>query len=146
MMKTIQKRRMFKLPKNRRDCWRKKLRKPSPMDKIITLTVNPVLDKNTTVNRLVPGQKLRCSAPVFFAGGGGINVSRAIQNLGGTSLAIYLAGGPYGTILEHLMTGKTHWAKKGRYRGMDPGKYHRAGSCDPNALSFWRPWSHRFRT
>jgi 6-phosphofructokinase 2 len=76
------------------------------MDKIITLTVNPVLDKNTTVNGLVPGQKLRCDAPVFYAGGGGINVSRAIQNLGGTSLAIYLAGGPCGTILEHLMTAK----------------------------------------
>ncbi len=76
------------------------------MDKIITLTVNPVLDKNTTVSRLVPGQKLPCGAPVFYAGGGGINVSRAIQNLGGTSLAIYLAGGPCGTILKHLMTAK----------------------------------------
>ncbi len=82
------------------------------MDKIITLTVNPVLDKNTTVSRLVPGQKLRCSAPVFYAGGGGINVSRAIQNLGGTSLAIYLSGGPYGTILEHLMKAKRIGQKK----------------------------------
>jgi 6-phosphofructokinase 2 len=76
------------------------------MNKMITLTVNPVLDKNTMVNRWAPGQKLGCSAPVFYAGGGGINVSRAIQNLGGSTLAIYMAGGPYGAILGHLLTGK----------------------------------------
>jgi 6-phosphofructokinase 2 len=87
------------------------------MNKIVTLTVNPVLGKNTSVNRLVSGQKLRCSAPVFYAGGGGINVSRAIQNLGGASLAIYLAGGPCGTILEHLMTAKRIDQKKVGIKG-----------------------------
>lgn len=76
------------------------------MNKIVTLTVNPVLDKNTMVNGLVPGPKLRCSTPVFYAGGGGINVSRAIQNLGSGTLAIYLAGGPFGKILQNLMTGE----------------------------------------
>lgn len=74
------------------------------MNKIITLTVNPVLDKESTVECLIPNRKLRCAEPIYFAGGGGINVSRAINNLGSTSLAIYLAGGPTGLYLEGLMT------------------------------------------
>ncbi|NJB70394.1 6-phosphofructokinase 2 [Saonia flava] len=73
------------------------------MSNIITLTVNPVVDKNTVVNDLIPNVKLQCTSPIYFAGGGGINVSRAIGNLGGTSLAIYLAGGPTGTHLESLL-------------------------------------------
>ncbi|MFT6838067.1 MAG: 6-phosphofructokinase 2 [Sediminicola sp.] len=73
------------------------------MNNIITLTVNPVIDKTTTVDGMVPNRKLRCTAPVYFPGGGGINVSRAIQNLGGRSTAIYLAGGASGTHMQELM-------------------------------------------
>ncbi|NHF59618.1 1-phosphofructokinase family hexose kinase [Flavobacteriaceae bacterium TP-CH-4] len=73
------------------------------MNNIITLTVNPVVDKNTTVPRLIPHSKLRCTAPIYFPGGGGINVSRAIRNLGGASTAIYLAGGATGIRLRELM-------------------------------------------
>lgn len=73
------------------------------MNKIITLTVNPVIDKTTTVAGMAPNRKLQCTSPIYFPGGGGINVSRAIQNLGGCSLAIYLAGGASGVHMQALM-------------------------------------------
>ncbi|KEO74038.1 1-phosphofructokinase family hexose kinase [Anditalea andensis] len=71
--------------------------------KIVTLTLNPSLDKHTYTERLLPDKKLRCDEPVYEAGGGGINVSRAIKIMGGESLAIYVAGGPAGEQLEKLL-------------------------------------------
>ena len=50
---------------------------------IVTLTVNPALDKSTRFKGLVPEQKIRCESPRYDAGGGGINVSKAISRLGG---------------------------------------------------------------
>lgn len=73
------------------------------MNKIITLTVNPALDKSTSVSGIKPNSKLRCEAPVFEAGGGGINVSRVLHELGETSLCMYMAGGPSGTQLKNLL-------------------------------------------
>ena len=73
------------------------------MQKIITLTVNPAIDKSTTVDRIVANSKLRCAIPRYDAGGGGINVSRAIKKLGGSSLCIYLAGGSTGDFLKNLL-------------------------------------------
>ena len=70
---------------------------------IITLTVNPALDKSTHFKGLVPEQKIRCSEPRFDAGGGGINVSKAISRLGGNSLAVFTSGGPLGKMLEELV-------------------------------------------
>lgn len=70
---------------------------------IVTLTINPSLDKSTHIPELMPEQKLRCSAPHYDAGGGGINVSKAIARLGGESLAIFTSGGPIGKALEHLV-------------------------------------------
>ena len=71
--------------------------------KIVTLTVNPSIDKSTTVVDIIPEHKLRCSSPVFQPGGGGINVSRAIKKIGGESLAVYLAGGSTGKRLTELI-------------------------------------------
>jgi 6-phosphofructokinase 2 len=71
--------------------------------KIVTLTLNPALDKSTSTERLLPEDKLRCEAPVYEPGGGGINVSRAIRIMGGQSLAIYLAGGSSGQKMEALL-------------------------------------------
>ena len=53
------------------------------MTKIVTLTLNPALDKSTSVDHISPENKLRCSAMHFDAGGGGVNVSKAISRLGG---------------------------------------------------------------
>ena len=74
------------------------------MNKIITLTMNPVVDKDTSVAGIVPNKKLRCKAPAYYAGGGGINVSRALKNLGFESLCMYLSGGPMGIHLQQLIS------------------------------------------
>lgn len=71
--------------------------------KIATLTLNPALDKNTWVDKLQPEKKLRCEKPEYEAGGGGLNVSRAISILGGRSIAIYAAGGATGDKLDSLL-------------------------------------------
>jgi len=73
------------------------------MAKIITLTFNPALDKRITVPKLVSGVKLHSSAPVFKAGGGGINVAKAIKHLGGDAIAIYLSGGYIGKKIGELL-------------------------------------------
>ncbi|WP_028522954.1 1-phosphofructokinase family hexose kinase [Runella limosa] len=72
--------------------------------KIVTLTVNPAVDKSTHIDRLIPEQKLRCDTPRFDAGGGGINVSKAIKRLGGKSTAIFTTGGPAGQVLRDLVS------------------------------------------
>lgn len=65
-------------------------------DGIATLTLNPAIDVNTSVDAVVSERKLRCEAPTHEPGGGGINVARAIRNLGGTSTALVVAGGRTG--------------------------------------------------
>jgi 6-phosphofructokinase 2 len=71
--------------------------------KIITLTVNPAVDKSTKFAGIIPEQKIRCEKPQFDAGGGGINVSKAIKRLGGDSLAIFMSGGHTGLLFEDLI-------------------------------------------
>lgn len=76
------------------------------MKKIITITLNPALDKTMSVKALVPEKKLRCSDAVVEPGGGGVNVSRAIHKLGGFSRALYLAGGYTGQKYTQLLAGE----------------------------------------
>lgn len=71
---------------------------------IYTLTLNPAIDKNTSTDQLIPEKKLRCDTFKIEAGGGGINVSEALAELGETSTAIYTAGGLNGKRLEKLIT------------------------------------------
>jgi 6-phosphofructokinase 2 len=73
------------------------------MSKIITITFNPCVDKNTSVESMIAEKKLRCSTPLFQPGGGGLNVSRAVRRLGGETLAIYPAGGYSGKFLQKLV-------------------------------------------
>ena len=75
----------------------------SIIQKIITLTLNPSLDKGTTVKEIVPEKKLQCSEPILDAGGGGINVSRALHYMGYGSTAVYMHGGYTGDKLNVLM-------------------------------------------
>lgn len=51
------------------------------MVRIYTLTLAPSLDSATITPQIYPEGKLRCTAPVFEPGGGGINVARAIAIL-----------------------------------------------------------------
>lgn len=73
------------------------------MDTIVTLTLNPALDKTAVVEKLSPDRKLRSSDISYEPGGGGINVSRAIRQLGGSSYAIYTKGGHTGAFFETLL-------------------------------------------
>ncbi|HZH74032.1 MAG TPA: 1-phosphofructokinase family hexose kinase [Mariniphaga sp.] len=71
--------------------------------KVVTLTMNPVVDLSTHAKIVVPTKKTRCGPPVFEPGGGGINVSRALKKLGYDSQAIFLAGGKTGDRLKSLL-------------------------------------------
>src|SRR6478736_1224098 len=73
------------------------------MPSIVTITLNPCVDISSSVDALKPEKKMRCAALVYEAGGGGINVARAIKKLGGHPLAIYLAGGDTGATLQSLL-------------------------------------------
>ena len=70
---------------------------------IVTLTLNPAIDKSTTVDHLIPEKKLRCTQMLMEAGGGGINVSKAILELGGTTKSIFTCGGLNGKLLLELL-------------------------------------------
>lgn len=70
---------------------------------IVTLTINPSLDKSTHFTGLIAEQKIRCEKPRYDAGGGGINVSKAISKLGGKSNCIFTSGGSSGEMLEELI-------------------------------------------
>ena len=70
---------------------------------IITLTVNPALDKSAQFSGLIAEQKIRCEEPRYDAGGGGINVSKAIHRLGVNALSICTSGGPTGKMLEECL-------------------------------------------
>jgi 6-phosphofructokinase 2 len=58
---------------------------------------------STAVAQLIADRKLRCNAPVYEPGGGGVNVSRAINRMGGSSEALYSAGGREGKRLAGLL-------------------------------------------
>lgn len=73
------------------------------MPKIITITFNPSIDKSTSVFSLIPEIKLKCDLPLYEPGGGGINVARAINKLGGDAIAVYLAGGHTGDKFIELL-------------------------------------------
>ena len=70
---------------------------------IVTLTMNPALDESTSVAYVLPDRKLRCQAPTYEPGGGGINVARAIRKLGGDALACFPVAGPAGELLKRLL-------------------------------------------
>lgn len=73
------------------------------MKTIVTLTMNPGIDKSSSVDHVVAERKLYCTAPSFEPGGGGLNVTRAIRKLGGESLALYPCGGAHGETLKFLL-------------------------------------------
>ena len=80
------------------------------MKTIVTLTMNPAIDKSSSVEHVIAERKLYCKTPRFEPGGGGINVTRAIKKLGGESVALYSSGGPTGEMLQFLFDqeGLTH--------------------------------------
>jgi 6-phosphofructokinase 2 len=73
------------------------------MARIATLTMNPAVDVTVEVDRVVPTQKLRCASVRRDAGGGGINVARAIHRLGGDVVAVFPIGRSSGAWLARRM-------------------------------------------
>lgn len=73
------------------------------MTDIATLTLNPTIDRSASVERVVPDAKLRCHGERCDPGGGGINVARAINELGGNAVAIWTCGGVVGRLLEEML-------------------------------------------
>jgi 6-phosphofructokinase 2 len=80
------------------------------MKKIVAFTMNPAIDKSSSVAHVIAERKLYCKPPQFEPGGGGVNVSRAIKKLGGESVLLYPAGGYTGNRLKDLLEeeGITH--------------------------------------
>ncbi len=73
------------------------------MTDILTLTLNPALDLATSVPHVVPNVKLRCGPETAEPGGGGVNVARAITQLGGHARAAVALAGPSGEGLRSLL-------------------------------------------
>jgi 6-phosphofructokinase 2 len=73
------------------------------MKTIVTMTMNPAIDKSSSVEHVMAERKLYCKPPRFEPGGGGVNVSRAIKKLGGESILLYPAGGLTGQRLQELL-------------------------------------------
>ncbi len=59
---------------------------------IITVTMNPAIDKTVDIDTLEKGTINRIENVLYDAGGKGINVSKAIKELGGTSIATGFLG------------------------------------------------------
>ena len=87
---------------------------------ILTVTLNPALDLTTSVASIKPLQKLRCTEPRLDPGGGGINVSRAIRELGGESHSFVAIGGHTGDqlrdVLRHTGLSVEYWPLIGETR------------------------------
>lgn len=73
------------------------------MTPIVTLTVNPAIDAFQTADEIVPVRKIRTRDERYEPGGGGLNVSRVVKELGGETVAFYLAGGLTGQALEGMV-------------------------------------------
>jgi len=71
--------------------------------RVITLTMNPAVDLSTSVARVVPTHKLRCTGAEHDPGGGGINVARVVARMGGAVTAVYPTGGCSGQLLRRLV-------------------------------------------
>lgn len=70
---------------------------------ILTVTLNPCIDKSSRVEKIKPESKLRCTEVVNEPGGGGINVSKALKRLDSSSVALFPAGGNNGNMLCSLL-------------------------------------------
>ena len=72
-------------------------------DRVVTITLNPAVDRSCRTDRVVPDVKLDCEDVRRDPGGGGINVARALTRLGITARAMWSGGGPMATVLARLL-------------------------------------------
>lgn len=72
---------------------------------IVTLTLNPSLDRTIEVESLVRGRLTRARSARLDPGGKGVNVSRALLANQVSSRAVLPVGGPDGDQLVHMLEG-----------------------------------------
>lgn len=70
---------------------------------IVTVTMNPAIDKTIEIDRLNRGNLNRIEKIEYDAGGKGINVSKTIHELGGESIATGFLGGNAGRVIEEIL-------------------------------------------
>jgi 1-phosphofructokinase family hexose kinase len=71
---------------------------------IVTVTLNPMLDKTVMVDRLRRGEIHRASKVDCVVGGKGVNVARQLQRFGVATIATGLLGGEVGGQLARLLS------------------------------------------
>lgn len=70
---------------------------------IVTVTMNPAIDKTVEIKSLLPGGLNRIQRVEYDAGGKGINVSKTLRELGGESVATGFLGGNAGRTIAHVL-------------------------------------------
>lgn len=70
---------------------------------IVTVTMNPAIDRTVWLDRLVPGGLNRIRRAQNDPGGKGINVSKTIRALGGDSVAAGFLAGESGCFIERAL-------------------------------------------
>lgn len=70
---------------------------------IVTVTMNPAIDKTVDIGLLEKGDLNRIRRMEMDAGGKGINVSKTIQELGGESIATGFLGGSSGRAISQVL-------------------------------------------
>lgn len=73
------------------------------VQRIVTLTLNPSLDRAIEVDKLVRGTVIRAASARLDPGGKGVNLSRALLANGYPSRAVVPCGGPEGEQLVRLL-------------------------------------------
>lgn len=71
---------------------------------IITVTMNPAIDKTVDIDIFRQGGLNRIRRIELDAGGKGINVSKTIHHLGGASIATGFIAGNSGTVIENVLS------------------------------------------
>jgi len=72
---------------------------------IVTLTINPAIDRTLSVDRLVFEDRAYILDRSEDAGGRGINASQVVHTLGGKTLALLTSGGGAGERIEKMLAG-----------------------------------------
>ena len=70
---------------------------------IVTVTLNPCIDKTVSVEQILPDCKLSCTNIRDYPGGGGINVARVISRLDVPVRAYWTCGGENGRRLQQFL-------------------------------------------
>ncbi|WP_163268928.1 1-phosphofructokinase family hexose kinase [Chelativorans alearense] len=73
------------------------------MSPILTIALNPAIDLSSEAEAIHHTRKVRTINERYDPGGGGINVARVIDTLGGEAEALFAAGGETGAMLDRLL-------------------------------------------